>query len=209
VEELAMTDAITDTHYPDARRKARYQLGGGVIAAWIVGAGLAVTSAASTSIYFDAVAKAKANCVSRDYSSDPYWHSYAHCYDGTLDADTEFATVALVTGILGAAAIAFGTWLFRREPAFMRALRQRPQDVVWIYDRPVEIRRRGVHLRTTYVVCIGLVDQRVLALDMGVSASSAQAELHLVSARAPKATVGFSSDHAAAFQDDPRALLRA
>ena len=45
------TDMITDTTYPDARRKARGQLGGGVIALGIVGVGLLAGALGATSIH--------------------------------------------------------------------------------------------------------------------------------------------------------------
>jgi hypothetical protein len=198
---------ITDTHYPDARRKARAQLGGASIALWLLGFGALVVAMATTSIYVDEVGKAKRNCEGRDYSTDKYWSSYDECYRPSVSGNRDFALAAVVTWLLGGAAVGLGIYIFRREPKFMRVLRERPQDVVWVYEQPVALSRNGVVIRTTYVACIALVDKTLETLDLGVKSADCDAEIALAAARVPRATVGFSDERMAQFARDPRSLL--
>ena len=182
---------ITDTTYPEARRKARAQLGGGVIALGIVGVGLFAVTLVAGIIYRDELRKMHQCCDYRDFGKDPYYKSRDSCYEICGSGRNSFLGLAVGAGVLAVSLSGAAVRIFRREPRFMTVLRKRPGDVREISIQAVDLTSgtSGMVLRTTYVVCIRLVDGSVLPLDFGTSRDAAEAEVRLVAARAPKATV--------------------
>ena len=85
-----------------------------------------------------------------------------------------------------------------------RALKENPQDIVWIYITQVRQEVYGMSVPAFSTVCLGLVDGYVGQLP--VLRSEQEFVIGLCAQMAPHATVGYSDELAVRFQNDPGSL---
>lgn len=140
---------------------------------------------------------------------------FAYLFTLPVDETSTIAGMALAYGMSAffvlIAGVLFWVALFKSRPSrspLVRALRERPDDVVWIYrmDTNVSVGPIDAPVLQCNVVA-GLADGSTVAMTVRIpAADDLLLALHTLATRA---AVGFSEERQATFGRDPRALLDA
>jgi hypothetical protein len=112
---------------------------------------------------------------------------------------------ALMAGVL------FWVALFKNSPSrspLVRALAEKPDTVVWLYQQDIDVQVNGVQAPVTNAnVIVRLADGSTVAITVHkTKAASLMAALQTL---APQAVSGYSEEREALFKRDPRALAGA
>ena len=123
-------------------------------------------------------------------------------------------TTRVLCGVFGALFAAFGLAIGRlaytmRNPErapVVTLVKERPQEVAWIYVQQIDSQAAGVSVRKTHNVKVANVDGKTYTL--AVASDQIEGLLTLLSQASPQAAGGYSKELEAQYKQEPRSVMK-